>query len=116
MQDSIGVLRSIAHHTALGNTLLVNHLHGLAAKHPRFDHAFVFTATIQERKNRLMKRMLEQPSSITNADRLILHDSELFKTMDEVIIENAQRYFNAEVVDTSTMSIEQVQEYVLSKL
>lgn len=116
LQDSIGLLRSLAHHTALGNQLLVDHLHGLAQFHPRFSHTFVFTASIKARQTRLQKRMLENPKTISNADRLVLHDAELFRQMDTAIIENAVRYFDATVVDTSHMSIADVEEYVCARV
>ena len=116
LQDSIGLLRSLAHHTTLGNQLLVDHLHGLARVHPRFSHAFVFTASIRVRQARLQKRMLESPKTISNADRLVLHNAELFRQMDAVIIENATRYFDATVVDTSQMSIADVEEYVCAQV
>jgi thymidylate kinase len=56
LQDSLNLLRSLAFHKASGNEEVVKHLETVSLTHPHIDLAFVFTANIKDRRDRLMLR------------------------------------------------------------
>lgn len=116
LQDSIGLLRSLAHHTAYGNHLLVDHLKGILEIHPKFNSSIVFTANLEDRKQRLTERIKKNPTSVSLADRLILKDPDLFMHMNDTIIYYATKHFNAHVINTSYLNIDETFKLVLSKI
>jgi thymidylate kinase len=116
LQDSLNLLRSLAYHSSFGNLSVVKHLESLAEIHPKMTKAFVFTASLEVRQARLMKRFSESPASVTANDLLIINNPSVFQQMDSAIIQYAIRYFNAEVVDTTNLDLVQVQQLLLQKL
>ncbi len=106
-QDSCMLLRSLAHHTAYENKNIICKLEELAEKYPKFSKAFVFTASLQERSKRLIQRTTDSPESVNATDRMILTDPNSFMKMDKAIVMYAKKYFNAEVLDTGTITVEE---------
>jgi thymidylate kinase len=116
LQDSLNFLRSLAFHTAHNNYAVVNHLKSFAPQHPKVTKAFVFTASYDIRVSRLMKRFNESPELVTSNDLLIINQPEIFKDMDNAIIQYSVQYFNAEIIDTTNLNLLAVEELLLDKL
>jgi thymidylate kinase len=108
IQDSTILLRSLAYHIVAGYDLVVNKLTRLAVSHPRFTAAYVLTATMDARKERLQARMQEGVKKVTPNDLKILTDPKFFCEMERCLIEQAQTLFNAAVIDTTHIPVEEV--------
>ncbi|MEM1312602.1 MAG: hypothetical protein AAGF07_04020 [Patescibacteria group bacterium] len=116
LQDSCNLLRSLAHHSALGNTAVVNYLVEISSEHPIFSKAYVFTASIEERRKRLAKRMSENPGCVSKSDTLIINNPELFEAMNEAIIKYAKEFFNAQIIDTTYVDQNTVVNQITSQI
>lgn len=113
IQDSTVLLRSLAHHIAHGTEELPELFNDLAPYHPQFSKAYVFTATLTERKKRLTTRMVKQPTTVTRRDLTIVKNPNLFSRKETILIKYARKYFNAEVVDTTGKSPGQVVDRII---
>ena len=115
LQDSCMLLRALAHHTAYGSKNVIPKLEELAERHPKFSEAFVFTASITERIKRLQIRELENPKNVNDTDRFVITNPDMFAKMDQAIIYYAKKYFQAEVIDTGTMTVKETLELLQKK-
>jgi thymidylate kinase len=113
IQDSTIILRSMAYHTVNGTPRIAEVMRDLLPRHPKFDSSFVFTASIEARKKRLEKRMNEEPDQVTSGDLLIIRKPEKFLKMEAVLIDIATQSFHSAVIDTSTITPEEVVEKII---
>lgn len=100
IQDSTIILRSLAYHTVNKTPRLPELFKSLLDRHPKFDHAFVCSATLEVRLERLKIRRKE---NLGPEDFLVRDDPEKFLAMEGCLIEYAQRAFHAQVIDTSNL-------------
>lgn len=104
LQDSTVLLRSLAYHTVAGTPGLPGALKALLDRHPRFDRSFVCVASVEARLRRLSIRRKENLSA---EDFIVRDDLKRFSDMEEVIIDLAQRHFDAVIIDTSNLEEEE---------
>ena len=118
VQDSTSILRSIAYHSVIGDPGLADAFRELLPRHPRFGAAFILRSSIEVRLKRLEGRISRHHD--LPKDFLVRDDPDKFNRMQDIMIENARKYFGAEVVDTSNMEQdgekERLVEYLASKL
>jgi len=107
VQDSTILLRSLAFHDAAGDHAVVKTLEQYACRHTRFDSVFVLTASLDERKRRLRKRINNSEGRVTVNDQLLYTNPEFFARMEECLIKHAYAVFdNVVTIDTSNKDIE----------
>ena len=116
IQDSTLILRSIAFHTVRSTPRLPEMFLELIKLHPQFSGSFVFTASIEQRRKRLEKRLLEAPETVSEEDMMVINKPEKFLAMEKCLAETAVRYFNALVIDTSSRTPEEVVSMILQSL
>ena len=113
IQDSTILLRSIAFHTAIGNTPLAAEFRALIPKHPRPALAFICRPSVETRLHRLRGRISRGNDS---AEDLFVRDNpELFAKMEQSIEEDAKA-FHAEFLDTSCLEDARARAALLSSL
>lgn len=108
VQDSATLLRSLAYHSAMGNSDVVGLLMKLIPQHPKFDASFILTASIETRLGRLKVRERLHPEQISPGDKLVLKNPEVLLKMDVSLIDIGEKYFGSAVIDTSSLSPEMV--------
>jgi thymidylate kinase len=116
LQDSCVLLRALAHHSAYKNNEIVKKLEMLSEAHPKFSKSFVLTVSPVERLRRLKERIATKSLQVNNSDFLIKNNPELFNKMNHAMIFYAKKYFNAEVVDTTSSTLENTLEFVLKSI
>ncbi len=118
VQDSTSILRSIAYHSVIGDPGLADAFRELLPRHPRFGASFILRSSIEVRLRRLEGRISRHHD--LPKDFLVRDDLAKFNRMQDVMIEAARDYFDAEVVDTSNMEQdgekERLVEYLASKI
>ena len=118
VQDSTSVLRSIAYHSVIGDPGLAGAFRELLPYHPRFGVSFVLWSSNEVRLRRLEGRISRHHD--LPKDHVIRDSPDKFNKMQNIMIETAKEYFDAEVVDTSNMEQEgekeRLIEYLASKL
>lgn len=98
IQDSTILLRSLAFHKTNNTPRLAECFEALTDSHPRFDYSFVLVANHKTRMERLRKR---RPQNLGPEDFLVRDAPVKFYEMENLLIENATRYFGAIKLDTS---------------
>lgn len=118
VQDSTSVLRSIAYHSVVGDPGLADAFRELLPRCPRFGASFVLWSSTEVRLMRLEGRISRHHD--LPKDFLVRDDPDKFARMQDIMIETARAFFDAEVVDTSNMEREgekeRLIEYLSSKL
>lgn len=112
VQDSTVLLRSLAYYTARGDTEMASAFRRLVAVHPRFGTSVVLTATIEARLGRLEARRRSSPEEVAPDDLMVQRNPELFMRMEEALVDVAVAEFDAVVVDTSTMTPDEISAQV----
>ncbi len=107
IQESTLLLRSLAYHAINNNRSTLRLFEDMAPLHPKFDRSYLLTASREERLNRLARRAINS----TN-DLLIVRDPKRFKKMEDSIIDYAKDLFNTQIIDTASMSAEEVAAYI----
>lgn len=108
IQDSTILLRSLAYHSAAGYSRVTSELESLAQKHPRFSYAYVFTASMEVRRERLEERIRSGSKRVTANDLKVIQDPNFFARMEDALVDYAKNLFGAVVIDTSRLSVEEV--------
>jgi len=111
VQISTILIRSLAYHSAHNNHLVRHALEDLAQMHPKFDKAFMLTASREARLARLAMR--SNPSS---HDMLFVSDPKLASRIEDSMAEYVQELFNSEIVDTSHSTIGEVATYLSNQV
>jgi hypothetical protein len=93
IQESTIALRSLAHYRARGEYDLAR---GFAAlldhdAHPVFACSILLTASIAARRDRLEIRRREAPEEIADDDLAVLTSPDLFRRMDDILIDETTR-------------------------
>lgn len=114
IQDSCVLLRAFAHHSVYGNMDIIKRLEKLAEQHPKFSKSFVFTVDIKTRIKRLNDRLILNLGKVDKSDNIIITNPELFIGMDNAIVKYAKKYFQAEIINTANLSIQETVRLVLS--
>lgn len=112
VQDSTILLRSLAVHTVLATPRIKEALLDLVPEHPKFDHSFVFVATLETRLKRLKQRLQDDPGQVSFGDLMVRNDSQTFLKMEECLVHYAQRIFGSMLIDTSSLA----QEGIIDKI
>jgi hypothetical protein len=117
IQESLMVVKSAAMLRAWNapSDLLARYDELLMA-YPRFDSALALTVDAKERERRLTERMHREPASVTQNDRRILDDPHGFAATDDAMLFIMTKHFNATIVDTTSMSPEEVSSTVVDAL
>jgi thymidylate kinase len=113
LQDSTILVRSVAHHAALGRAALVRQFIELAPAMPRFDHAFVCVADRQTRLRRLSKR---RPENLGPDDFIVRDDFARFSRMQDQVIELVTTHFGGVVIDTSGLESDERLAMIFDRL
>jgi len=103
LQDSTILFRSVAHHIVRGRAELARQFLALVPALPHFDYAFVCVADRETRLRRLAKRRRE---NLSEEDFLVRDDYELFRRMEEQIIDMVTTHLGGIVIDTSNLETE----------
>ena len=118
VQDSTSVLRSIAYHSVVGDPGLAAAFRELLPRCPCFGASFVLWSSNEVRLKRLEGRVSRHHD--LPKDFLVRDEPDKFAHMQDIMIETAKEFFDAEVVDTSNMEQdgekERLVEYLASKL
>lgn len=104
VQDSTILLRSMAFNDVIGATDVVGRLARLVAQHPRYGLTVVLIASIESRQARLIERQQSAPEEVAPDDLQILTAPDRFLAMERRLVTLARLYFNATVIDTTTMT------------
>ena len=107
IQESTILLRSLAYHAINNNPGILRIFEDMASLHPKFDRSYLLTASREERLRRLAQRAVK-----STHDLLIVKDPKRFAKMEDSIKDYAQNLFNAEVIDTTQLNIDEVAEYI----
>jgi thymidylate kinase len=110
IQDSTVFLRSLSYHSACKNWNLVEEFKNLLPLHPKFTKSVVLIADLESRLKRLEMRKALNPEEVAADDLMILTDPEKFFAMEKYLVDYAQNYFDAEILDTSKLSKVEVSE------
>lgn len=116
VQDSTIALRSFAFYSARGMDLLASSFQRLLDRYPEFDLSIVLTANIAVRRERLELRRLATPDEIADDDELVNREPDTFRRMEDALIEEAAARFNAVLLDTSELTLEQAVAAVLKMM
>lgn len=114
VQDSTTILRSIAHHSVLGDPGLADAFRELLPRYPKFGASFVLWSSTEVRLMRLEGRISRHHD--TPEDYFIRDYPDKFNRMQDIIIETAKEYFDAQVIDTSKMEQEGEKERLIEEL
>jgi thymidylate kinase len=114
IQDSTILLRSSAYYCVLGRDDLVDAFGAMVGRHPRFGTSVILTASIDARRHRLDQRRRLNPAEVAPDDLAIERDPARFLRMESALIEFAQTWFHASVIDTSDLDPAGVFERVMS--
>lgn len=107
IQESTILLRSLSYHAVNNNPETLRIFEGMASLHPKFDRSYLLTASREERLRRLAQRAVK-----STHDLLIVRDPKRFAKMEDSIKDYARNLFNAEVIDTTQLNIDEVAEYI----
>jgi thymidylate kinase len=110
IQDSTVFLRSLSYHSASENWILVEEFKNLLPLHPKFTKTVVLIADLESRLKRLEMRKALNPEEVAADDLMIHTDPEKFFAMEKYLVDYAQNYFDAEILDTSKLSKAEVSE------
>lgn len=113
LQDSMILVRSVAHHAARGRTELVRQFIDLVPELPRFDHAFVCVADRETRLRRLAKR---RPENLGPDDFIVRDDFATFNRMQEQVIDLVTMHLGGMVIDTSGLENEERLAMIFDRL
>jgi len=98
VQDSTILLRSLGYHAAANLKELLKEFEKLIYSHPHFDQIFILSASIEERRRRLLSRLKKHPNKVTRNDLLIIENPEFFVRMEKSLVFYATKYFAPLVV------------------
>jgi hypothetical protein len=89
---------------------LIEEFKNLLPLHPKFTKSVVLIADLESRLKRLEMRKALNPEEVAADDLMIFTDPEKFFAMEEYLVDYAQNYFDAEILDTSKLSKVEVSE------
>lgn len=116
LQDS-SWFRTLAFNKVRNNENFLPLLDRVANLQPKFDLVLYLTASIEVRKKRVNQREIEKVMENDHSDYLVYSNPELFNKNDEILLLTVQNYCdNVEIIDTSELSQENVQNVALSIL
>ncbi|MCA9240408.1 MAG: hypothetical protein KDA37_09420 [Planctomycetales bacterium] len=104
VQDSTILLRSLAFYEVLGHDQIVDQLHAMIPRHPRFGCTIVLTASIEARLVRLAERQRLAPDEVAPDDLMVITQPELFLDMERALVASSLQHFQAIELDTSRMT------------
>ena len=118
IQESTIALRSLAHYRARGEIGLANGFSNLLddPAYPRFDRAVVLTASFEARRERLEMRRRQAPEEVAPDDLVVLNAPDVFRRMEEVLIEEAFRRYDAVILDTTMLTKNEVVDAIRAQV
>lgn len=116
IQDSTVALRSLAYHKVRETPGLVNRLESLLLEHPGFDASFYLFADLATRRQRLEKRIDENPEEVAPDDLMVVRDPERFTAMEEYLRIRSIKKFESTFIDTSDMTPAEVLDLVATRI
>ncbi len=79
---------------------------------PIFNHAFLLTASVDARMERLQSREAKDPESVSEIDKKITTDREFVERMDKIITDISRLKMGVIVIDTSNITPTQVSDQI----
>lgn len=86
----------------------------LIQNYPKFDKTLFLTVDKNIRKQRIKERIKED--LVSEIDMLILKDYESFRRIDKEMSHLMQKYFQADTIDTTLMTVEEVADEIIKNL
>ena len=116
VQESLSALRSVAFHTVLGDKKLAEAFRRHLDELDIFSSAFLLTASIETRKERLAKRKQTNPGAVSFMDLLVEQEPSCFQEMEEVLIQATREVSpSLTIIDTDSLSIKGVVDLAINK-
>lgn len=115
IQDSCGILRSLAYHIVTGKERLEAELKYYQTEFPRFDSSFILTANHQARMARLALRK-ERGEKVSEHDLMFLKYPDKFYAMERCLVALTSQLFCGKVIDTSDMTVDQVVQKINAQI
>ena len=112
LQDSYFALRSFALAQQNNDVLLARDLYDLLKLFPKPELSFYLTAPIEER----IRRNLQRNKPMAYMEKLLMLDPKKFENIEKHLKKSAIEIFNAEVIDTSIASHDEVSKYIGEKV
>jgi len=117
IQDSTIIARSMAWHAINRTPGVVESFRTILPRYEGvFDRSFVFTASIEARRQRLEQRMATAPETVDADDLVVIRKPERFLAMEASLVEVARMAFNAVTIDTTDMTPADVQGAIAEEL
>ena len=120
IQDSTILVRSLAGLSVseYSESDLLEKMLDVGKKYPSFSCSIILTCSHKARLKRLNHRRsnLKPGERLVKDDLLVESDPQKFFAKEATLVEYSQLIFGSEILDTSDMTIEEVSEYILSKL
>ncbi len=116
IQDSTILLRSLAYHSVRGTPRIPQVLQDMVPEHPQFTASFLFTASIDRRRERLQQRMQRAPEEVAPEDLMVLDAPEKFLAMEARLIDLSTGIFHSVVIDTTSLTPEMVVESIQTNM
>ncbi len=118
VQESLSVVRSIAFHAVLGDSDLADQFRKTL---PRvkgvFTEAFMLTAAIEVREERLAKRIVDHPGSVSFLDMLVREEPAKFLEMERHAVDAVfEIHPDATMIDSGELSISSITTLCLSRV
>lgn len=112
LQDSYFALRSYALACQNKDFSLSDEIYSLLRKFPKPELSFYLTATTEER----IKRNLNRDKPMAYMEKMLMSNPKKFEGIEECLRNGVIELFNAEVIDTSKISHNEVAEYISKKI
>ena len=116
IQDSTIAIRSLAYHSILGTSTVLEQLKDSVNKIPTPDLTIYLLADIKTRAARLRQREVDNPEEIAQDDLMVIKDPERFSKMEEKLFMFTNEYFSPMIIDTSHMTKSDVCALVLDEI
>jgi thymidylate kinase len=103
IQDSCW-LRTLAYHCSRGTPGVARMLDRARPSFPRFDATVFITASIDERRSRLVEREQQRPGANDDGDLEVVHDPESFCATERLLLRSATKLCRARIINTTELS------------
>lgn len=120
IQDSTILVRSLAGLSVSQYSAsdLLEKMLNVGKKYPSFSYSVILTCTHEARLERLnhKRNNLKPEERLVKDDLLIESDPQKFFAKESALVKYSQRIFKSEILDTSKVTIEEISDYILSRL
>lgn len=116
IQDSTVAIRSLAYHSILGTPTVLEQLKASVSKIPAPDMTFYLLADMKTRVARLRQREVDNPKEVAQDDLMVINNPRRFVRMERMLFEFTTEYFRPIIIDTSSMTKDDVCALALDKI